>query len=745
MNYYDVVVYIPSHETFLYSHPEPILSGVRVCVPFGRRKLMGVVWRHHEKFDDIWGVGKDKVKDIIEVIDKKPTFSPVLRQIAEWMSSYYYYSLSDVLTTMLPPSLEKPTTMAYELTEFGLNELGVHQEMGATLVEAFGKKSKLSEAVLRKKKFPIARALKLGLIAKVEGEIKVRPSLSDFDIQLRATGLESDQIRTLTAKQKEAFEAICQLDHVKPVLLKGVTGSGKTEIYLQIIARAFKQHGEEAQVLVLVPEISLTPQTTRVFSQRFPGQVSVVHSAMTNLKRWEQLEKIRNGQSRILIGPRSAVFGPFLKLVLIVVDEEHDASYKQTTGLCYNGRDMAVLRAKFETAMVILGSATPSLESYHNALQGKYELIELGERVGGRSMPEIVGVEHMSAKSVGHKLGPGFEPNHAIPIHPTVLEAIEANLAKGQQTIILVNRRGYSYFLLDLATRTTLDCPRCSISLTSHARLTVLRCHYCDYSVSTNSILAKTDATFVSVGYGSEQAELFFQQQFPTARIRRVDSDTSMRREALSETLAEFGRGEVDILVGTQMLAKGHDFPKVTLTIILEVDQLLNLPDFRAGERTFQLMVQASGRSGRGTDPGKVLVQSSKLNHRIVQAGLRQDYSEFVQQELRFRKVFDYPPFAKLVAFEITSEDESELKNSCRKMEAWLARHEKSEQFKSVRVLGPATPSIDILRKRHRRSLIFMSRDPRPLRDLTQTFLRDHQRLPRSIRLKVDVDPQSLL
>ena len=417
-------------------------------------------------------------------------------------------------------------------------------------------------------------------------------------------GEVAEKPKSFSAGQQEAFEQIIagiESSESKPQLLFGITGSGKTELYLQLISWVFSQNdGDAAQALVLVPEISLTPQTTKRFEARFPGQVAVVHSGQTPVVRSRCLDSIRKGGKRILIGPRSAVFAPFQALKVIIIDEEHDASYKQSTGFSYNGRDVAVLRASREKAPVILGSATPSIESYNNAINNKYQLVKLFGRHNQHGLPNVSVV----GGSVSRAFRTLDDDHSQIPIESNVIRAIEKNLADRHQTIVIINRRGYAYYLYNLVDNEPVKCPNCSISLTVHKRKSLLRCHYCDYSSTVDRFVNGEQKRYAVVGYGSEQLESILGKCFPEASIGRLDSDNTVSKTHLNKTLSDFRKGAIDILVGTQMLAKGHDFPKVTLMIVLELDQALSMPDFRAGERVFQLMVQASGRAGRAEASG---------------------------------------------------------------------------------------------------------------------------------------------
>lgn len=775
----EVAVPTPLPRTFTYLAASPIAAGTRVLVPFGRRRLVGVAMGPPDP-----AVTRDsgiELKRVEAVIDDSPVYSPQVLEIAKWISSYYMHPLGEVLRTMLPAGAAKVVKESLAMTDAGrLARKEASQAEGRLLKAIFGKKKDeiLWATALAKHEKLVAAGdsdavtvelktlIKAGLMIRVRGSsMRARVSADEARVlaPMAQDGASATVVPELTERQSTVFETLraAVVDpgpHSRVFLLHGVTGSGKTEIYLRLIADVLARD-DAAQALVLVPEISLTPQMTRVFERRFPGVVAVVHSAMSDPDRWAQLYRVRSGEAKILIGPRSAVFGPFQSLKLILVDEEHDGSYKQSTGLTYNGRDVAVLRGKLEGATVVLGSATPSMESYHNALSGRYTLLEMPERVTGRALPAIEIVHAARANQKGTAMTPRSRGPHSrdvlvadeaaeIPIDPRVLEELRANTAAGRQAIVLVNRRGYAYYLFSLDEKKAVQCPNCSISLTLHARSTILRCHYCDYHIHVDKILKeRPDDTLVAVGYGSQKAEDCLTQRLPGARIVRLDSDTVSDRDLLPRTLGQFRAGEIDILVGTQILAKGHDFPNVTLIVILEVDQLLGLPDFRAGERTFQLIVQAAGRAGRAEHAGRVLIQTMRSTHPVVMAAIEQDYGAFAKRELSFRKQHAYPPFARMIAVEINGPDKPKLNELCLRIEGWVEQMAmlKPELLAKVRILGPAAPPIETIRGRHRRTVIFSSEETQSLRVLAQYFTTAFAKLPHDVRLKIDVDPQSLI
>ena len=769
----EIAVATPIRRTFTYLAAEPLPVGTRVVVPFGRQRLVGVALGAASLPEG----GAIKLKAVERCVDDMAVYSQKLIDLGRWLSEYYLHPLGEVLRTMLPAATTAAGQPSLVLTDAGLVARGGgNPGAGRILAQLLpGSRQRLAENRLRKKWADLAAAgdpdalfltvdqlVTSGLMRREQGAV----GRGRRERQARPTGAEAASSGELTQPQILTPAQAEAMDHLRTAgalagrgvhLLHGVTGAGKTEIYLQLIA-AVLASGSAAQALVMVPEISLTPQMTRIFAARFPGQVAVVHSGMSDPERWGELSRIRRGEAKVLIGPRSAVFGPFAQLELILVDEEHDASYKQGSGLPYNGRDVAVVRGRIEGAAVVLGSATPSLESFHNARQGRYTYVELKERVGGRPLPTIELISSEALRPAG-RFGaliarPGTEPQalgddgEDFPVDDRVIAALKANLERGEQAIVLIGRRGYAHYLYSLEGREPVSCPRCSISLTLHRRGTVLRCHYCDYRQTVSEVVAgRPHETFVAVGHGSQKAEVHLRNLLPGARVARLDSDATATAGYLDQTLAAFRQGELDILVGTQMLAKGHDFPKVTLIAILEIDQVLSLPDFRAGERAFQLVVQAAGRAGRGEWPGRVLVQTMCAENPVIKAAVGQDYTAFATKELAFRQGHGYPPHARLVAIELAAAAQAQVETVAADLEEWLRQQARvgPAWMAGLKILGPTPPPLEVLRGQHRRVLLVSGPRHDGPRGLARALLERFTRLPASVRLRVDVDPQSLL
>jgi primosomal protein N' (replication factor Y) len=484
---------------------------------------------------------------------------------------------------------------------------------------------------------------------------------------------------TLTAPQKGALEDLTQRlqqGEFSSVLLHGITASGKTEIYIRLVERCLEM-GRTA--LILVPEIALTPAIHEQFQKRFGSQMAVLHSGLAEGRRHDMWWRARRGEARVVLGTRSAVFAPLENLGVIIVDEEHESSYKQDETPRYHGRDTAVVRARLSRALVVLGSATPSLESYANAEKGKYHLLTLSERVGRRPLASVEIVDMRDE----------FRQTHTqVPISRRLREEVEAQLESGKQTMFLLNRRGYSWFLLCRSCGQTERCVNCSISLTYHRRENRLICHYCGYQASVPARCRSCDSEYLYyVGEGTEKLEQKIAEMFPTARVARLDRDAARRPGQYLKILSDFRDGKVDILVGTQMIAKGHDFPGVTLVGVVSADTSLSLPDFRAAERTFQLLTQAAGRAGRGESPGRVLVQTFYPEHYAIRFAAEQDYNKFFSKELHFRKVMHYPPAAALADVVVR---DKQLEHAAR-MAAQVGKFFASlrELARGVRILGP--------------------------------------------------------
>jgi primosomal protein N' (replication factor Y) len=712
-----------------------VAPGARVRVPLRARLVLGTVVDVREETE------VRNPRDIHELIGGAPLIRPELLDLARWIADYYCCPLEAAMACVLPQVVRDA-------------EVSVRKRNFATLKrrpeeadwEALEKKAPRQADALRALEDAggggavAALAAAAGVSESVyralerQGWVTIAPEEVARDPHAGETFLPTSDL-TLNDEQRTAFEQVCAaVDDPAghpPILLYGVTGSGKTEIYLQAIRHALER-GRTA--LVLVPQISLTPQTVERFKARFAAiqrDVAVMHSNLSAGERFDEWNKIRQGGAKIVIGARSAVFAPLENLGLIIVDEEHEGSYKQDEIPRYHARDLAVLRAQREKCAIVLGSATPSLESWQNTRTGKYRLARLTQRVDDRSMPviRVLDMRQASRRAGGDAI-----------FSPQLLQAIEGRLASGCQTILFLNRRGFSTSLLCQACGHVCECPDCSVTLTYHRDTSQLVCHVCGRTERAPKVCPSCrDPGIRHAGVGTQKVEDAVRRIFPKARVARMDADTMARKEAYRETLGAFKEGAIDILVGTQMIAKGLHFPNVTLVGIINADMGLHVPDFRAGERTFQLLTQVAGRAGRGEMEGEVLVQSFTPFSPSIQFARHHDFDGFAQQELEFRERFGFPPFQRMLL--ITAR--SRVMERAEFTAQTLVRKLKAVVPPSTSV-GEAVPSP--LEKSHG-SWRFQTalRGPaiRPLARAVQQVLAGLP-LPEDVFVAVDVDPVQL-
>ena len=515
-------------------------------------------------------------------------------------------------------------------------------------------------------------------------------------------------------------------------LLHGVTGSGKTEVYLRAM-RVCLRLGRSA--MMLVPEIVLTPVFSRRLRAHFGDQVAIFHSSLAKGERFDEWMRVKSGEARIVIGTRSAVFAPITKLGLVIVDEEHESTYRQQDSPRYNGRDTAIVRAQKEHAVVILGSATPSLESFHNGLSGKYHYLRLPSRIANRPMASarIIDMRQVFDR---HKKPRIFSDD--------LLEAIEETHRRNQQSIILLNRRGYSSFVLCRSCGETIQCPNCDVTLTYHRSERVIICHYCDHREAAPTACPSCSGKYIYyVGEGTEQIEALLRKLLPALRIARIDRDTASRRDLFEKSLMDFSEGKIDMLVGTQMLAKGHDFPNVTLVGVVSVDAGLALPDFRAAERSFQLITQVAGRAGRGDRAGQVLIQTYHPNHYALRHACAQDYLGFYNEEIRHRQNHAYPPFVSLASLLVHGPDLNKVRSEAVELRKEL---DLANEERACRVLGPAPAPIARLKGEFRMQLLVKCRSRRRLRKVVDTALQSIASRGINLRsINLEIDPVSMM
>jgi primosomal protein N' (replication factor Y) len=646
----------PSELVFDYSFPDelPVRPGCRVRVPLRNRDATGTVLAVVEAQDLGFAT-----RPLSSLIDPEPLLTSELLDLAQWISQYYGSSMESVIRSLLPESVRSEEHQAKSQKIVRLRKIPT-----ADILESFGKKAPKQQLILTRLLQQDDQKILLAELGKGAGasvksleksglvEIADEAIRREPDADLNEQIIESHPL-SLNNEQSEALSAISDLiDHPgKPLLLLGVTGSGKTEIYLQAARYALDQ---QKTVLVLVPEISLTPQTVRRFKARFAAlndQVAVLHSHLSQGERFDEWHRIRKGKARIVIGARSAVFAPLPHLGLILVDEEHDNSYKQDTTPRYHGRDVAVLRGHIEKCAVVLGSATPSLESFHHCQEGKYLLQRLNVRADSHSMP-LVRVIDMRIEQQKHK------NSHTI-FSDKLRQGLELRLERGEQSILFLNRRGFARSLQCPACGHACQCPHCAIALTYHRTDERLMCHICGFqSIVPRKCPECKDPAIALQGYGTQKVEEVLAKIIPKARIARIDADAMRKKNTLRDMLNAFKSKKIDILIGTQMIAKGLHFPNVTLVGILNADIGLHVPDFRASERTFQLITQVAGRAGRGELEGEVIVQTSTPHAPAIQYARRHDFDGFSEQELEFRREFQFPPFGRCAVLTVRSTHE---------------------------------------------------------------------------------------
>ena len=535
----------------------------------------------------------------------------------------------------------------------------------------------------------------------------------------------------LTDDQARAFKQIIEGDGFKTVLLHGVTGSGKTEIYLRVVEH-YLRIGRTA--LILAPEIGLTPQLRERFTDRFGSRLAILHSSLTRKQRIDEWLRIYRGQAPIVVGTRSALFAPLPNLGVVVVDEEHEGSFKQEEMPRYHARDCAIMRAKMAGGVVVLGSATPSMESFRNAEEKRYEYVQLPARVEERPLPEV---EIINMREEYARAG------KQVVFSARLFAALEDRLERGEQAMVLLNRRGYSMFLLCRHCGFSFECSACSVSMTYHRSISRLLCHYCGLTRKPEASCPKCSSEYLHyVGEGTEQVEARLKELLPSARIGRIDRDTMRHLRDYESMLGDFRAGKLDILVGTQMIAKGHDFPMVTLVGVIAADGALSLPDFRAAERTFQLLTQVAGRSGRGDSPGEVVIQSYFPDHYSFQMAATHRFEAFYAREVHFRRAMFYPPFTALASVMILERSRGQARQLAGKVSDFLD----GARSRSIRILGPAPAPLEKIKRTYRHQLLIKSASRTELHRVLE-LLRNHLEEQKigPTRVVIDIDPISLL
>jgi primosomal protein N' (replication factor Y) (superfamily II helicase) len=737
-----VAVGRPVRGAFTYLVPPALQGrlarGQRLLVPFGRGRALGFYLG-----PGLAPPGGGLLKPVHSALEETPAIPEDILALVEFAASHYRHPLGEAMRVALPPGLtdvDETAEPRAEVVRTVVVGSGADPDLlrrapaqAATLqyLLAVGGRAELEELG---RAVPGARGAVDRLVARGWVHLEEQPLEPTIP-----EGLGQARPGRLTEGQGTAVAAITgALDTggFQPFLLQGVTGSGKTEVYLRA-AEHVLSGGDGA--LVLVPEIALTPQLVGRFRSRFGNAVAVLHSGLRDRERLVHWTALRSGSVRIAVGVRSAVFAPVRNLRLLVVDEEHDPSFKQDEKLRYQARDLAVVRARQAQATIVLGSATPSLESLENARRGRYRHLRLPVRVDDRPLPAVELVDLRRSR-----------PRHQMPatrppaLSPPVVEALGETLARGKQAILFLNRRGHSSALICEACGQGVPCSQCDVSLTFHLGTRALQCHYCGETRRLPEACGSCGGALFPVGSGTERVELEVAERFPRARVARLDRDAAGNTERLTQLLASFARGEIDVLVGTQMVAKGHDFPGVTLVCVVSADTGLLLPDFRAGERTFQLVTQVGGRAGRGDEPGRVLVQTWNPEVEAVARVATHDYDGFVRRELAWRQALAWPPFSRLVAVRVEGEDAKATAEVARRLGARLTDLLPSP-VSGVRLLGPAPAALPRLRGRSRWQLLLKAPRHALLNPLLDQLERDLEQLPASVRVVIDVDPGAML
>src|ERR1044072_5427653 len=724
-----------------YSVPDALADrvsvGSRVRVPFRDKSALATVLATLEDSD------AKGIRPIEAIVGDGPILNDSLLELAKWMGAYYCCPLETVMRSLLPQVIRraeigwKKQLVIYpaKSDEAEIEKLRRRAPRQAELLHAITKlESPMAAAQLLRTTSLDNQTLrslaKRGLIDLREEAIARDPHAGDEFIPNSSLVLNAEQ----SVAHQKIIAAVTTSGNAKPLLLHGVTGSGKTEIYLQAI-RATLDRGRTS--IVLVPEISLTPQTVERFKSRFAEiheAVAVLHSHLSHGERHDEWHKIHSGRARIVIGARSAIFAPLKSLGLIIVDEEHETTYKQEEAPRYHARDVAVARAKMEKCAVVLGSATPSLESYYNATAGKYDLATLMQRVDDQQMP-LIRIVDLRQERRKEKIAPILSEK--------LSQAIADRLEKREQTILFLNRRGFSTSLLCGDCGEARDCPNCSVALTFHRQPASgrLSCHLCGHTAAVPKKCPNCGKdALIYAGFGTEKVEATVSQFFPKANVRRMDADSMTRKDSYRETLLNFRAGKTDILVGTQMIAKGLHFPNVTLVGIINADLPLQFPDFSAGERTFQLLTQVAGRAGRGETSGEVFVQTYTPFSPSIQFARHHDFAGYFQQELEFRERCDFPPFKHAILITVRSAHEGRAKLSAETLKRRL-----SEALPEEFMLGDATPApLEKLQGQFRFHILVRGEAIMRLSRLVRETV-DKLPFPEDVTVTVDVDPYQLL
>lgn len=696
-------------------HLEP---GDPVSVKVRKKVFGGIVF---ETFASLPEEPKYELRFIEGLSEEFPKLKPEMLEILQWASDYYHCPLGEVLRGFLPPDPAPRKKEKFFVTALGRESADSSLKGKAQRALILRLRENGPASLDASERAPAKKLVELGWLEK-----KIV-----HDESMPASPIPSPSAFTLTDHQASALEEIrLSQDQgaFRTFLLQGVTGSGKTEVYLRAAAHALSLG---KSVLVVVPEIALTPQLLSRFKNRLGENIAVLHSGISDGERSHQWHQLNRGAYRVCLGARSASFAPISNLGLIVVDEEHDSALKQEDHLRYSARDLAVMRGKISGATVLLGSATPSLESFHNALGGRFRHILLPDRASGRKMPEVLVVDRSKDS------GEGSLSNH-------LRRAMKETLATDGQVMLLLNRRGFSSFLLCGGCGHVPECPNCSVSLTNYKTSRLLKCHYCGHSDAVPATCAKCGNAEIFPGtLGTESLEEEVKAAFPESRVIRIDRESVERKGSLEKALDSIASGEAQIIIGTQIIAKGHDFPNIALVAVVNADSSFHLPDFRASEKSFQLFTQMAGRAGRGDRPGRVILQTYNPNHPSIIHSTHHDYRNFAEEEMRFRHAFQYPPYTRMARLLLSAPTPALAESSAERVAALL---KKGAEKLQVEIVGPAPAALAKVQNRYRWNLLLKSARTGPLHSLLLSLQRAApEALDKRVMLQIDVDPVSLM
>jgi primosomal protein N' (replication factor Y) len=799
----NVALNIPADKLFTYAVPTNLQQeaqiGKRVFVPFGRRKRTGFIVAINVPCN------LTNIKSVMEILDDEALFSKADLDFYQWIANYFIYPLGKTLAELIPTGSEKkdflwitPVSLPADIS------LSPVQENLLAFLKQYPRGialSNLAKICELKHISSIVRGLHLAGLLKVEEKqnkqlavrsekiavldeskiagtkltakqklliefLKTHGSMALTDLMKKAQAssavvnnlhnkkiisfTSAEKIRTaslhsvinciegnitLNDEQKIALTEISRYlgkNVFTPILLHGVTGSGKTEVYLKAIEDVLKNGGA---AIYLIPEIALTPQLISRIAGRFDERkIAVLHSGIAESIRYDQWRQIKRGRINLVIGARSALFAPLPNLKLIIVDEEHDASYKQDERLCYHARDLAVLKAKLAQAVIVLGSATPGVRTYFNAQTKKYHYLELAQRINNKPLPVVAIIDMKEQK----------EKQGKTPIlSAALISAIGETLSRKEQVLLFLNKRGFDTFLVCADCGYNFRCPNCAVSLKKHAAENIIKCHYCDYTQKAMPLCPSCKSgRILSYGVGTQKLEKEIEILFPKARIQRMDSDTTSRKGNQEKILQSLWRRDIDILLGTQMITKGHDFPFITLVGVIAADTSLNMPDFRAAERTFQLLTQVAGRGGRGDAPGRVIIQTFNPEHYALKHSQNHDYKSFYAEEIDFRQALQYPPFGRIINMRLSSNKKENLVEQA-KLLGKQAQKLATRLSNAAEIIGPAESPLAKIRGRFRFQMLIKGQDINVLHQIAQELLQKHT--DSTVKITVDVDPENFM